>query len=85
MDLQGKRAALVANQEHLLGQINRVGGAIAVVDELLAEQAQEDAKETAEPALNGCGDPDCAYDTLEAPDAPPTAPEMLPIVPEDAA
>lgn len=36
--LQTKRAALISSQEQLVGQINRVGGAISVIDELIAEQ-----------------------------------------------
>lgn len=73
MDLHAKRAALVANLEQLVGQINHSRGAITVVDELLAEQAA--ATPQPEPTLGEIDHVPSPYWTDE-----PAPVEMLPVV-----
>jgi hypothetical protein len=64
--LQAKRGALIANLEQIVGQANRLNGAVAVIDELLKEAADE--AEAAPPAPA----PPLAPETLP----PPVAPEI---------
>ncbi|XUM19788.1 hypothetical protein ACRAVF_19165 [Bradyrhizobium oligotrophicum S58] len=93
--LNTKRAALQASLEQLVGQVNRVSGAIAVIDELLQEMraiAQEKRKEAAEldrsfldrrdvQALREQLDRDeSTFDAVER-----SRPEMLPVLHEDEA
>lgn len=52
MDLQKKRADLYATIETLVGQINRTNGAIALLDDLIAEQAQEEAERKEPPSAD---------------------------------
>jgi hypothetical protein len=45
MDLQGKRALLVAQKDQQLANLNATIGAIQVVDELIVEQAAETSRQ----------------------------------------
>jgi hypothetical protein len=73
-----KRAALHASLEQLVGQVNRHSGAIAVLDELIAEEA---AQELLPPLAFDTEAETLASAPFEFPPvAPPIAPEMLPVV-----
>lgn len=80
--LQAKRAALVASQEQLIGQINRVGGAISVIDELVSEQQaawEEEAREAEPISLGGIDrSPNPSWNAPPTA-APAIAPEMIPV------
>lgn len=55
--LEAKRGALEKSLEQLVGQINRVNGAIAVVDELIADQDARDSAALAKEAAALFGEP----------------------------
>ena len=51
--LEAKRTSLRAQLEQHVGQINRINGAVALLDDLIAEQqAEDEARETVDEELN---------------------------------
>ena len=96
--LQSKRGALQASLEQLVGQVNRVNGAIAVIDEMLAEATEREQASVNEaldriqqhhdarldPVPDWC--PSCGEIVSASHICRPPAvrKEMLPVIPEDA-
>lgn len=92
LSLQTKRDHLHASLEQLVGQINRTNGAIAVLDELLKEEAEKREREAAAQEAERAAWPLKAT-TVEpeplvinwpvpATEAPRLQPEMLAVVKE---
>jgi len=72
--LEAKRASLHSHLEQHIGQINRINGAVSLLDDLIAEQqAEDEARETA-------AETDALASHLSH-DAPPIAPDVQAPIP----
>lgn len=84
--LAEKRASLHASLEQHIGQVNRHNGAIAVLDELIAEEVEAAALPDASPVFGGIDRTENPYwkNYVNSPavplGTPQPAPEMLPVV-----